>query len=84
MSRASGVTATFGRMADFQGRRVLVTGASGGIGAATVRLLTARGAQVIAAASAADHLTSIVAETGVSPLAFDLTSEDSIRDAAWY
>jgi L-xylulose reductase len=81
MSRASGVTATFGRMTDFQGRRVLVTGASGGIGAATVRLLTARGAQVIAAASAADHLTSIVAETGASPLAFDLRSEDNIRDA---
>ncbi|HEV8571285.1 MAG TPA: SDR family oxidoreductase [Micromonosporaceae bacterium] len=68
-------------MTDFQGRRVLVTGASGRIGAATVRLLTARGAQVIAAASAADHLTSIVAETGASPLAFDLTSEDNIRDA---
>ncbi|HEY3010808.1 MAG TPA: SDR family oxidoreductase [Micromonosporaceae bacterium] len=68
-------------MTDFQGRRVLVTGASGGIGAATVRLLTARGAQVIAAASAADHLTSIVAETGASPLAFDLRSEDNIRDA---
>jgi NAD(P)-dependent dehydrogenase (short-subunit alcohol dehydrogenase family) len=68
-------------MTDFHGRRVLVTGASGGIGAATVRLLTARGAQVIAAASAADHLTSIVAETGASPLAFDLRSEDNIRDA---
>ena len=36
-------------MDDFQGRRVLVTGASGGIGAATVRTLVDRGAVVLAA-----------------------------------
>jgi NAD(P)-dependent dehydrogenase (short-subunit alcohol dehydrogenase family) len=35
-------------MADFNGRPVLVTGASGGIGGETVRQLVAAGADVIA------------------------------------
>jgi len=68
-------------MTDFNGRTILVTGASGGIGGATVRYLVAAGAQVIAAGRNVEHLEAIAAETGAEPLPFDLTSEDSIRDA---
>ncbi|MFT4220947.1 MAG: SDR family oxidoreductase [Microbacterium sp.] len=68
-------------MRDFEGRTVLVTGAAGGIGGATVRQLVHRGAEVIAAGRDAESLSEIVAETGARPLAFDLESEDAIRDA---
>lgn len=68
-------------MTDFNGRTILVTGASGGIGGATVRHLVAAGATVIASGRNVEHLDAIAAETGAEPLPFDLTSEDSIRDA---
>lgn len=68
-------------MTDFNGRTILVTGASGGIGGATVRHLVAAGAQVIASGRNVEHLEAIAAETGAEPLPFDLTSEDSIRGA---
>jgi L-xylulose reductase len=67
--------------ADFNGRTILVTGASGGIGAATVRQLTVAGAKVIASARSLDSLAPLCDETGALPLAFDLTSEESIKDA---
>lgn len=66
---------------DFNGRSILVTGASGGIGAATVRQLTAAGAKVTASARTLESLAPLCDETGAQPLAFDLTSEESIRDA---
>jgi NAD(P)-dependent dehydrogenase (short-subunit alcohol dehydrogenase family) len=68
-------------MTDFAGRPILVTGASGGIGGATVRLLRGQGADVIAAARDEDSLSALVAETGARALAFDLTSEESIKGA---
>ncbi|MGC0239081.1 SDR family oxidoreductase [Arthrobacter sp. SD76] len=68
-------------MTDFNGRTILVTGASGGIGAATVRHLTAAGAKVIASARTLESLTELCDETGAQPLTFDLTSEQSIKDA---
>jgi NAD(P)-dependent dehydrogenase (short-subunit alcohol dehydrogenase family) len=68
-------------MIDFNGRTILVTGASGGIGGATVRQLTTAGAKVIAAARALDSLSVLCDETGAQPVAFDLTSEQSIKDA---
>ncbi len=68
-------------MDDFNGRTVLVTGAAGGIGGATVRHLVRAGADVVAAGRNREGLEAIVAETGASPLAFDLRSEDSIRAA---
>jgi len=68
-------------MFDFTDRTVLVTGASGNIGAATVRLLARHGADVIAAGPTPESLTAITAETGARPLAFDLTAEDSVREA---
>lgn len=68
-------------MNDFDGRTILVTGASGGIGGATVRRLVAAGADVIASGRSAEALEALAAETGARPLAFDLSSEDSVRDA---
>lgn len=68
-------------MADFDKGPILVTGASGGIGAATVRHLVQAGAQVIAAGRDEDKLAALATETGCATLAFDLTSEDSVRDA---
>ncbi|MGS4945520.1 SDR family oxidoreductase [Meridianimarinicoccus sp. RP-17] len=68
-------------MTEFDKGPILVTGASGGIGAATVRHLVRAGAQVIAAGRDEDKLAALAAETGCTTLAFDLTSEDSVRDA---
>lgn len=60
---------------------ILVTGASGGIGAATVRKLVADGAEVIASGRKLEPLKALTEETGCRTLPFDLESEDSIRDA---
>lgn len=68
-------------MADFDGRTVLVTGASGGIGGATVRHLIAEGADVIAGGRSEEALQALADETGARVLPFDLGSEDSVRDA---
>jgi len=62
-------------------RPVLVTGASGGIGAATVRILTGEGARVIASGQDADKLADLAKETGCETRPFDLTSEDAVRAA---
>ena len=64
-----------------EGRPVLVTGVSGGIGGATVRRLIAAGADVVAAARSKAALAGLAAETGCKTLAFDLTSEESIQGA---
>jgi len=66
---------------DFAGKTILVTGASGGIGGATVRKLVARGADVIVSGRSHATLEPIVNETGARPLPFDLTSESQIADA---
>ena len=68
-------------MADFTGRKVLVTGASGGIGAATVRRLVGQGATVYAGGQDAAKLSKLADETGAEPVSFDLMSEDEIRTA---
>jgi L-xylulose reductase len=68
-------------MTDFNGRTVLVTGASGGIGGETVRQLVTAGADVIASGRSEEALEALHAETGARVLPFDLTSEDSVRDA---
>ena len=65
----------------FEGRTVLVTGASGGIGGATVRQLVAAGATVIASGRKIEALDALAAETGCRTLSFDLTSDDEIRAA---
>ncbi len=63
------------------GRTILVTGASGGIGGATVRRLIEAGADVIASGRSSDALGALAAETGCRALPFDLTSEESVRAA---
>ncbi len=60
---------------------ILVTGASGGIGGATVRQLIAEGAEVIANGRNKEALTALATETGCRTLAFDLESEDEVSAA---
>jgi NAD(P)-dependent dehydrogenase (short-subunit alcohol dehydrogenase family) len=68
-------------MADMTGRGVLVTGATGGIGAATVRRLVREGATVYAGGRDLEKLTMLCGDTGAAPVPFDLRSEDEIRAA---
>lgn len=65
-------------------RRVLVTGASSGIGAATVRRLRAEGWLVVAAARRIDRLQALADETGAEPYALDITDEGAVADLATY
>jgi len=64
-----------------KGRTVLVTGASGGIGSATAKLLVDEGANVIAAGRDVARLESLAAETGCDTTAFDVTDESAVRQA---
>ncbi|MDJ0820840.1 MAG: SDR family oxidoreductase [Paracoccaceae bacterium] len=68
-------------MTTFDKGPILVTGASGGIGGATVRQLCAAGAEVIASGRNTEALDALASDTGCRTMAFDLTSEDSVRDA---
>lgn len=68
-------------MTDFQGRTILVTGASGGIGGATVRRLVEAKADVIGTGRNEAALDRLAAATGCRTLAFDLTVDDEVRGA---
>jgi NADP-dependent 3-hydroxy acid dehydrogenase YdfG len=59
-----------------------VTGASSGIGAATVRQLVAQGYHVIAAARRADRLAKLADETGATAVLLDVTDEASVQSLA--
>lgn len=64
-------------------RRVVVTGASSGIGAATVRLFRERGWEVVGVARRQSRLDELAAETGADVFAADLTRQedvDALRD----
>lgn len=63
------------------GKVVIVTGASSGIGLATARLLANRGARVALAARSADKLNQLAAELPHSfAIPTDMTSESDIRN----
>jgi NADP-dependent 3-hydroxy acid dehydrogenase YdfG len=65
-------------------RRAVVTGASSGIGEATVRALRGAGWDVVGVARRADRLAALEAETGAEVFAADLTAQADIDAlAAW-
>ncbi|MGF6412311.1 SDR family oxidoreductase [Paraburkholderia sp. MM5482-R1] len=66
---------------DFSGRSILVTGASSGIGRATVEALCASGASVVAAARNLNELARLAEETGCEPLRLDISDEAVIDEA---
>lgn len=57
---------------------IVVTGASSGIGAATVRALAAEGVRVTATARRKDRLAVLKAETGCAVIAADVTSDKDV------
>ncbi|NQV99481.1 MAG: SDR family NAD(P)-dependent oxidoreductase [Rhodospirillales bacterium] len=59
-------------------KTALVTGASGGIGEACVRALTARGINVFAAARRREKLDALASETGCQPIILDVQDKDAI------
>jgi NADP-dependent 3-hydroxy acid dehydrogenase YdfG len=67
-----------------EGRRrvALVTGASSGIGAATVRALAAAGYETVAAARRLERCEALAAEVGGRALQLDVTDEASLRTLA--
>lgn len=70
--------------ASITGRRIIVTGASSGLGAHAVRHLAGLGADVVAAARRADRLEELVAELAgapgrVVPVVADVTVAEDVR-----
>jgi NADP-dependent 3-hydroxy acid dehydrogenase YdfG len=57
---------------------VVVTGASSGIGAATVRALTTEGVRVTATARRADRLAALAKETGCATIVADITKDKDV------
>lgn len=71
-------------IADFKGKRVLVTGASSGLGAHFARVLAGEGAHVVAAARRLDRLEALARDCAalpgkVVPLALDVGSVSAIE-----
>jgi NADP-dependent 3-hydroxy acid dehydrogenase YdfG len=64
------------------GRTALITGASSGIGAATVRSLAAAGFDVIAAARRLERCAELAREVGGRALRLDVTDPDSVAQLA--
>jgi NADP-dependent 3-hydroxy acid dehydrogenase YdfG len=63
-------------------RTAIVTGASSGIGAATVRALTTAGFHTVAAARRIERCRELAAETGGEAIELDVTDPDSVAAMA--
>jgi NADP-dependent 3-hydroxy acid dehydrogenase YdfG len=63
-------------------KTAVVTGASSGIGAATVRRLRAEGFDVIAGARRRDRIDALAHETGARPVTLDVTDDESVAALA--
>ncbi|SJZ72816.1 NADP-dependent 3-hydroxy acid dehydrogenase YdfG [Enhydrobacter aerosaccus] len=61
-------------------RHAIVTGASRGIGAATVRLLREHGLEVHAVARSAADLAKLAHETGCTPIDLDIADREAVMD----
>lgn len=62
-------------------RRAVVTGASSGIGAATVKLLRQQGWDVVAVARREERLAQLAQETGCEYVIADITDDESVAQA---
>lgn len=69
---------SFAHRAELAGRRVLVTGASSGIGATLAESLTASGARVAILARRSDALNEVRSRTGALSIVADVTDESSV------
>jgi uncharacterized protein len=67
---------------DIAGQRILVTGAAGGLGAATVRMLAGRGAHVVLSGRNEAALTALAAEVDGEVMLADLCDRDQVADLA--
>jgi uncharacterized protein len=72
----------FGALMDVGGRTVLITGASGGLGAAIAEALAARGAQVLLSGRRREQLEALAQRTGGRVLPADLASRDDVARLA--
>ncbi len=66
---------------EMNGKVVVITGASGGIGAAVAELIASRGASVVLVARRKDALEEVAARCGknAQPIVADMTSRDEVK-----
>ncbi|GLS21243.1 short-chain dehydrogenase [Labrys miyagiensis] len=67
---------------EFAGERIVVTGATKGIGRATAQLLAERGAKVVAIGRSKDDLASLAAEIDAETHSVDLADPEAVRAVA--
>jgi NADP-dependent 3-hydroxy acid dehydrogenase YdfG len=75
------VPATSNISTGVEGRRVVVTGGSAGIGAATAALFARRGASVAIIGRDQDRLESVARSTGVLPISADIGNATEVSNA---